>query len=167
MIATMNTGGIIMDILKNNKPDIERLASIYIVSNTAYFLYNRFRKDEFVQSLGNEPLEELKRLFHVLIQEGIETLEELILVYALYISITFKKYSEVREFLNGEGDITYEWFPHIKSIYLSSSKQMNQFDVNLSNTLTKIPKLTFYDPITYRNSDINNLQITQDNNDKI
>ena len=123
-----------MDTLKQNKEEIERLAGIYLVANTPYFLYSKFRNDRYVQALGKYSFEQITKTIQEIGTKGIDTIEELAFVYALYISLTYKEYEKVSKYFQTEGAITFEWFPDVRSIYISSYIPFSTAEISIGDS---------------------------------
>ncbi len=123
-----------MDLLKPNKEDLEHLAQLYVICNTPHFLYRKFRNDGITKNISDFPTEKIISALLKLGSEGVSNINELAYFYAVYISLTLKDdYENVRNFYNKEGSIGFEWFPEIKSIYLTSTIPSNSFTISFQD----------------------------------
>lgn len=110
----------------NIQIDIENLKETYLISNTASFLYNSYSKDESILELKKiYSQQELIKKFEDITKSEINTIDELVLAYAIYISILQYDNETTFEFLNVIGNINFEWFPELKHLYLSRFKAFN------------------------------------------
>jgi hypothetical protein len=104
------------------------LTDLYITCNTPRSLFNVFRGAAAVQDLAKQnSTDAIVDAFLSLGAAGIDGMEDLALAYALYISLTFKDYDQVASFFAKEGNIDFEWFDDIKSIYLASYTHTNLY----------------------------------------
>ncbi len=164
MIVQYRFGEIIMDLIAQNKTEIDRLVQLYLISNTPNFLYRKFREDYFVKNLAERPFDELKTTFLDVGRKGISKVDELVLAYALYISMTFKDYREVSFFYKEEGNINFEWFSDIKNIFLSSNNPSQQISFDVSDFTTTLPTMNYNIETNYNKEQI---QIMQNNSSPI
>jgi hypothetical protein len=125
-----------MDLLKPSDLDIERIVYTYAISNTPHFFYRKLRNDPFVIDIAKYPIQSITKTFIQLGENGIESVKELVYLYALYIALTRKEdYIQVKQFYDNEGAIGLEWFPEIKSIYLSSSILSSTINLSIDNSI--------------------------------
>jgi len=99
--------------------NLEELKNIYLISNTAPFLIEKFKNDISLQYLRDaESISDLIDEFKAISKAEINSMEDVVYAYALYIAILLKRDDKVlEEFLKNEGNIKFEWFPEIKNIY--------------------------------------------------
>lgn len=103
--------------------NMESLRDTYIIANTALFIISNFKSDETIQHLQeNVDIEDLINEFKSFANSEIGTIEELVYCYALYIAILLKREIRSDQFLLKEGNVNYEWFPEIKSVYYEKLK---------------------------------------------
>lgn len=111
------------------KYNIENLKDIYIVSNTANYLYNNFIKDSsLIDVVKHIRTKELIDSFINLAANEIKVLDDLVLAYALYITILMKNDKDSLDFIHNEGKISFEWFEEIRNIFLSKMKNVEYFN---------------------------------------
>lgn len=125
-----------MDLINQND-NIERITGLYTISNTPRFLYSKLREDIFVQDIAKRMSEE--DIMREIIERGkvgIRSIQELALMYAMYISLTFKNYKKVEIFYNNDGKINFEWFADFRTIYFATYRHTNYFEI--SGTPNKI-----------------------------
>ena len=95
----------------NMQINIENLKEIYLVSNTASFLFNAFSKEESILELHSKySQEQLMNQFEKITRLEINTVDDLVMAYSIYIAILQFDNERVFDFLKKEGDINFEWF---------------------------------------------------------
>ncbi|MCI0488619.1 MAG: hypothetical protein L0229_18685 [Blastocatellia bacterium] len=105
------------------KLDLETLKSHYIVSNTPAYLYKYFRRDNSVQKLAEAAsYSELEKIFNSKLKKKEKDLDDLVIIYALVVALSYHDYSKVRSFFEKLSDVDIEWLSNIKEIYLSSAE---------------------------------------------
>jgi hypothetical protein len=98
------------------------VVDIYYLANTPYFLYRQLRCDPYVNVISNYDAQELINEFKGRAEKPIESMEDMAIVYAVLVAITFKEIREVGDFFKGVQKIKYEWFSDIATLYLSNYK---------------------------------------------
>jgi hypothetical protein len=110
--------------------DYRTLIRDYMVANTPFYLYSHFRRDSSVRTLARETdTGRLVAQVSQLISGGIEDIQDLVSVYASVIALTFKPYSQVREFFSGLDEPEVQWLNDIRRIYLISALPETTYDV--------------------------------------
>lgn len=100
--------------LLNNKA----WASIYYVSNTPSFFFNRMRENSLVHEISDLPSKQLIDFFWSMAAKPISKENELISIYGVCIALTFKTGNEVVTFFKNVSEkIKFEWFPDICRFY--------------------------------------------------
>lgn len=56
---------------------------------------------------------------------GISTIDELVMAYAVYVAIILYDNDATVAFLNGIGNVKFEWFPDLKQLYLVKRRVVN------------------------------------------
>lgn len=106
--------------------NLENLKEIYLISNTASFLYSGFIKEESLLDLkANNSQEELINQFEEITKKEINKIDDLVLAYAIYVAILLFDNEITFDFLNSKGSINFEWFPELKHLYISRQKSFN------------------------------------------
>lgn len=128
------------------KLNLDRLARKYNLASTASALFNSFESDPDIIDLANShSFQEIKVEFVNLANNGISKLEDLVLAYAFYMSLLQKDYKDVINFLNNEGNITFELFPLLKKRYLKkqASFSVNSIKIDYNYSSINWPKSNF------------------------
>lgn len=116
--------------------NISSLKAIYLFSNTPMYLYKNFRKDPSVQELSDKySADDLIDLFYQFANESDRNVENLVVIYSIIISLTYKEYQQVKVFFETKELYGIEWFEMIRDIFFSTSTATefyelkgNQFD---------------------------------------
>ena len=119
------------------KINIDKLRDIYIISNTAPFLYKEFSKDDsLINFYINNSTSEILKSFKEISETNIDSVDEIVYAYALYIALMHK--ADTYEIIKDKFNIQFEWFPELKSIFLSKYKptQVYNFDIKRENMVT-------------------------------
>ena len=113
------------------KLNIEELKEIYLVSNTASYLLDKFSNEESIQQITQDnDTRSLINDFLVIAKSEIDKIEDLVKAYSLYISIILKDDNETFHFLKNEGLVNFEWFIELRSIYFSRQKPFDIFKID-------------------------------------
>lgn len=112
------------------KIDIDSLKDVYLVSNTPLYLYKNFVNDQSVQELklSNTTQELVEEFIHISNIE-IEEIDDLVYAYAIYIAILLKDDNLTNTFIDSAGDINFEWFGDLKSIYEETITPTYSFEI--------------------------------------
>lgn len=121
----------IMNKLINIGPLVEK----YVYSNTPSYLYDSFKSSLEVQESSELEIQRLLDEFRELITKEINSLEDLVYAYALYVAIILKNNSEAYNFIMNEGNVNFEWFPYIRDTFLTNyiPNQSQNFIVSNNN----------------------------------
>lgn len=110
----------------NMQINLDNLKEIYLVSNTASFLYSGFIKEESLLELkAANSQEDLINHFEEITKREIDKIDELVLAYSIYVAILLFDNETTFNFLNTKGNINFEWFPELKHLYISRLKTFN------------------------------------------
>ncbi len=110
--------------------DIEELKEIYLVSNTASYLLNKFSSNESILFLSqNYTTNSLIKSFLDIAKIEIEKMEELVTAYSLYVAIILKDDNATFDFLKNQGVINFEWFIDLRQIYFARQKPYEIFKI--------------------------------------
>jgi hypothetical protein len=116
----------------NNFLSINKLKEIYLISNTAPFLYNNFKEDESLINLSrNYEVNEIFNEFLKIFQTEIIDIDKLVLAYSLFIAILMKNNDEYFNKLK-DLNISFEWFNELLSIHKSKEKSTIYFNIEKS-----------------------------------
>lgn len=119
----------------------ENLKEIYLISNTASFLLNGFSKDESIFELRkNYSQASLIEKFTQISNTEIEQLDDLVMAYAIFIAILLFDNEETFDFVNGVGNVNFEWFPELRHIYISRLKSFNVNQVKAAYPIQKLQR---------------------------
>lgn len=122
--------------------NIDELKEIYLISNTASFLYDRFLKDETIDLLAqNHKTPEIINFFLELATNEITVLDDLIAAYAAYMAIILKNDAFTYSFLKDKGVIDFEWFNELRSIYFARLKSIDVFNFESKISHIQTPKI--------------------------
>jgi hypothetical protein len=81
------------------------------------------RQDQFVQSLSKNSTSDLIDTFNAKASVPIYSIEEMALMYAILVSLSFKPINEIRDFYRHiEETIKFEWFGEISKLYFKNFK---------------------------------------------
>ncbi|WEK35147.1 MAG: hypothetical protein P0Y53_21875 [Candidatus Pseudobacter hemicellulosilyticus] len=106
--------------------DLETLREIYLISNIPPFMYRLFRDNASVRDLRNcISQDHLINEFITMARTGISTIDELVMAYAVYVAIILYDNDATVAFLNGIGNVKFEWFPDLKQLYLVKRRVVN------------------------------------------
>ena len=119
-----------------------QLRDIYLVSNTPSFLYETMKKSDIVKDyLSKFDKKDLFIEFSSRIKETITDTSDIAILYALMISLTFKKDKDVTGFFKYISDtIKFEWFSKIADYYLSNQTTSETFTFQV-NPPSKIEEI--------------------------
>jgi len=105
--------------------DEDSIKEILLVANTPNFLYKRMRENKNIQLIANQySTIELLDIFNDAYKK-IEEGSNLLILYAVVFSLSYKPHSEVNEFFNKLHEIKIRWSDKIKDIYLTSRKAIS------------------------------------------
>ena len=103
--------------------DYEGLAKWYIFANTPTYLYKHYRNDEGILAFSKAySSSQLKKFFDDMISTKLENIDDFVTVYALIFALSFKEYSEVRDFFNSVDQYPLRWAKQIKQTYFAYHK---------------------------------------------
>ena len=95
------------------------------------------RENYFVQTkLAVISTEDLLEAFYQLASSNIETPVEIANVYAIFVALTFKEPSEVKDFFKKSLEIKFEWFAIIAQYYLEDPTPVVSY-----KTVKIVPKI--------------------------
>lgn len=114
--------------------DLDVLKEKLIFSNTPLYLYKHFRRNESIQELSKRyDSKTLIRIFGNIMMSQNDDLISLVSVYSIIIALTFKEYSEVRQFfLTLDSYNNLKWSRELKEIFFSYSMITQIYRVNLN-----------------------------------
>lgn len=139
----------------NMQINLENLKEVYLISNTASFLYSGFSKEESLLELkSTTSQQDLINQFHEITKKEIDKIDDLVLAYAFFIAILLFDNEITFGFLNTEGNINFEWFPELKHLYLSRLKTFNFNTLEVKDFQSKSQKIYTESSIEVNNQTI-------------
>ena len=104
--------------------NLEQLGMVYLVANTPSYLYRHFRLDSSIQEVARgSSVEELNAAIKEKLSIPTErrTIEDIVLIYALLVALTFKDQVEVERSITSIELTTVDWGKKILDIWKNSS----------------------------------------------
>ena len=99
--------------------DLSALEEIFLLDNTAPYLYKTFRRTLSIHRLSREfQTDQLISLFEGAVRKIDNSLRDAVLVYSIVIALTLKDYSEVRQFFAGLDGYDFRWSEELKGIFM-------------------------------------------------
>lgn len=95
---------------------LDQLKDIYLVANTAAFLYEKLLATSTVYDLIRADTSTVINEFGQMATAGVSSLNELTLLYALYVALLNKDDQEAEAYINKKGVLNFEWFGDFYSI---------------------------------------------------
>ena len=95
------------------------------------YLYKHFREDPTIQQLGKTySTQELMESFSMILPDIHEAVDNLVVLYAIIMALTFKKYQDVREFFVGLSSYSnIQWANALKNLFMSLSKITEIYEI--------------------------------------
>lgn len=116
--------------------DLSSLTADYAVANTPLFWFKKLAQDEsLVQLAEKEATQALINEFVRIASQSIQTVEDLVYAYSVYMAIILKDDDTSANFLENEGNIQFEWFPELVSAYQSYHKTVQTFNISASPSI--------------------------------
>jgi len=113
--------------------NIERLAEYYILSNTPYFLFKKFSNEDSIKVMAEKySTNELIELFKQKYLSELKSIEEVVMLYSILISLLFKPYDEVKNFMSEVPKYNFRWSKQISDIYFSKKISENFLFFNMN-----------------------------------
>ena len=97
------------------------IVDTYYLANTTSFLYSMLRKDFYIVNyLSQRPASELINFFNEKKNKPIAKMDEMAMMYAIIVALTFKERKEVEGFFADVSKIKYEWFSDLVNLYFTN-----------------------------------------------
>ncbi|MBI5662550.1 MAG: hypothetical protein HZC46_10435 [Ignavibacterium album] len=135
--------------------NIEKLAEYYILSNTPYFLFKKFSNEDSIKVMSEKfTTNELIELFKQKYLSELKSIEEVVMLYSILISMIFKPYEEVKNFMSEVPKYNFRWSKQISEIFFSKKISENVSFINMNyktlSTLKSNSSGTSDDKIEYK-----------------
>jgi hypothetical protein len=112
--------------------NLDSLKEIFILANIPMYVYKHFREDNSIQSFSKKySVDKLVDFYNQLTEIDITELDDIILVYSILISISFKNYNEIILFFKEIKPVEIRWFNKLNEIILSLAVQTETYTENL------------------------------------
>jgi len=110
--------------------NITSLAELMILSNTPYYLFKNFSKEESIKALSDKYssvslINALVKYFTI--EE--KTFEDSVIIYSIVIALMFKPYKEVSEFFRDLDESKITWGNYFKDIFFSKVRSESVFSI--------------------------------------
>lgn len=127
-----------MSIMLKNILNIENLAQYLILSNTPFYLYRKFSRDDSIQKLSDQlTSKQLIKKFNEFSKKDKKSFENLVIIYSLIVALSLKPYNEVIDFFKGLTSFKIKWVDYLKDIYFSRISSENLISLSINYQTTK------------------------------
>ena len=115
--------------------DIKELFSIYGISNTPSFLFDKFRNSNSVKHIAffNSEKQLIKMINNLMDKDELNH-ENIIKLYALLIALTLKNTYSVYNYFSNLSENKNDWINFIKDFYLVNYQESNSYSIDLKFT---------------------------------
>lgn len=100
--------------------ELEQLKEAYLISNTASFLYEKIIASQTVATLLQADTRKVIDEFEKTATTGVNSVDDLTILYALYVVLLNKQDALSQEYIEEKGKIHFEWFSDFYSINRSN-----------------------------------------------
>jgi len=113
--------------------DLDSLKEVYVFANTPSYIYKNFRKHRAVYELSRSyDAATLMDYFEQNVSAKEKSLEHTVLAYVFLIALTFKKYHEIKQYIDELDKFQLDWLNELRFIIKDNARIDDNFEMDLS-----------------------------------
>lgn len=113
--------------------NFDRVKELILISNTSTYFYNNMVEEKTIKEIDEKySVDELFSKFNYYKEKFYNNIDNLIIIYCIIFSLTYKDYDSVEKFFNNIDSYNIRWSKDIKDIYFSRVKAITFINVHKS-----------------------------------
>ena len=116
-----------------NDLNFDELIAYYIFANTPYYLFKNFKNDNSIKDISQKyPANHMINEFNIIYDTESNDIKQKVKIYALLVALSYKEYSETKDFFIKLHINHFKWVKEFKNIIIDNYKATQQVIVNVS-----------------------------------